>query len=120
MNSRVKHEGPTAAEAMGEESQLPAVWHLMALDALPQRLLVLAKMIERVTSRQLQGEFTIRDIHALLGKEGAPMQAPEISVVLSRLKDRKEIIETRPGSGRKPAVFRHPGPVAAEKLDAAA
>src|SRR3712207_4985438 len=26
-------------------------------DGLPQRLLVLAKMIERVTSRQLQGEF---------------------------------------------------------------
>lgn len=43
----------------GEASQLPAVWHLMGADGLPQRLLVLAKMIERVTSRQLQGEFAL-------------------------------------------------------------
>lgn len=39
--------------------ELPRVWHLFADDAVLQRLLLLAKMIERVTSRQLQVEFGI-------------------------------------------------------------
>lgn len=38
-------------------SGLPRIWHLFDDDAVLQRLLLLAKMIERVTSRQLQVEF---------------------------------------------------------------
>ena len=38
---------------------LPLIWRLFADDAVLQRLLLLAKMIERVTSRQLQVEFGI-------------------------------------------------------------
>lgn len=70
--------------------------------------------------RQLPGEFTIKDIFALLEKEGGRLESPEISVVLSRLKQRKEIVEIREGRGRTPAVFRNPSAAAAEKLDAAA
>lgn len=40
-----------------KQPALPAIWGLFADDAVPQRLLVLAKMMERVTSRQLQAEF---------------------------------------------------------------
>ena len=39
--------------------ELPRIWHLFADDAVLQRLLLLAKMIERVTSRQLQVEFAM-------------------------------------------------------------
>lgn len=39
--------------------ELPATWHLFGEDHLPQRLLLLAKMIERVASKQLQVAFGI-------------------------------------------------------------
>ncbi|MXP41302.1 MarR family transcriptional regulator [Altererythrobacter soli] len=39
--------------------ELPATWHLFGEEHLPQRLLLLAKMIERVASKQLQVEFGI-------------------------------------------------------------
>lgn len=38
---------------------LPATWDLFGDDHLPHRLLLLAKMIDRETSRQLQDEFAI-------------------------------------------------------------
>lgn len=37
--------------------ELPSTWHLFGQDHLPQRLLLLAKMIERAASKQLQAEF---------------------------------------------------------------
>lgn len=37
--------------------ELPTTWHLFGEDHLPQRLLLLAKMIERVASKQLQVKF---------------------------------------------------------------
>lgn len=40
-------------------SDLPAIWHLFGDEGLSQRLLLLAKMIERVTSRQLQDGFDL-------------------------------------------------------------
>lgn len=52
---------PSAARPGSKEGdgapELPRIWHLFADDAVLQRLLLLAKMIERVTSRQLQVEF---------------------------------------------------------------
>jgi DNA-binding MarR family transcriptional regulator len=39
--------------------RLPAIWHLFDDDGVAPRLLVLAKMIERTTSRQLQRGFGI-------------------------------------------------------------
>lgn len=38
---------------------LPSTWNLFGDDHLPHRLLLLAKMIDRETSRQLQDEFQI-------------------------------------------------------------
>jgi DNA-binding MarR family transcriptional regulator len=38
---------------------LPYLWHILGEDALTQRLLLVAKMIERVTSRKLNDEFGI-------------------------------------------------------------
>jgi DNA-binding MarR family transcriptional regulator len=42
---------------VGGSPQLPLIWHLFSEDAVLPRLLLLAKMIERVTARQLQTEF---------------------------------------------------------------
>lgn len=39
--------------------ELPAAWHLFGEAHLPQRLLLLAKMIERVAAKQLQSEFGV-------------------------------------------------------------
>lgn len=41
------------------QPDLPAIWHLFGDDGLSQRLLVLAKMIERVASRKLQEGFGV-------------------------------------------------------------
>ena len=57
--------------------------------------------IERMTD-----DYSLRDIAALLKREGHPMRSAEISVVLTRLKKRGEIEETAPGHGPIPAVFR--------------
>lgn len=38
---------------------MPAIWDLFGTDGIAQRLLVLAKMIERATSRRLHAEFDI-------------------------------------------------------------
>ena len=38
---------------------LPVTWHLFGEDHLPQRILLLAKIMERVTSRKLQHEFGV-------------------------------------------------------------
>lgn len=51
-----------AAEQTGSgvpETRLPAIWHMFGDPGLSPRLLVLAKMIERETSRKLQAEFGI-------------------------------------------------------------
>ena len=37
--------------------ELPASWHLFGEAHLPQRLLLLSKMIERIAAKQLQAEF---------------------------------------------------------------
>jgi len=49
-----------AAQSASEEgAKLPAIWDLFGRDALVPRLLLLAKMIERQTSRHLQQEFNM-------------------------------------------------------------
>lgn len=45
------------APVFEEEPDLPPIWRLFGQDALMQRFLLLAKMIERTTSRQLQGQY---------------------------------------------------------------
>jgi DNA-binding MarR family transcriptional regulator len=41
------------------QAELPMIWHLFGDEGLAQRLLLLAKMIERVASRKLQEEFDL-------------------------------------------------------------
>lgn len=69
---------------------------------------------------RLSGDYTLKDIHALLAREGSPLQGAEISVILTRLKRRREITEVRPGNGRKPAVFRKPQAPGDQQHEAAA
>jgi hypothetical protein len=59
--------------------------------------------IQRMTE-----DYSLRDIAALLEREGRPMRSSEISVVLTRLKSRGGIEEVKPGSGPIPAVYRKP------------
>jgi DNA-binding MarR family transcriptional regulator len=46
----------TTTEAAAS-ADLPRIWHLFGDEGIGQRLLLLAKMIERETTRHLQGEF---------------------------------------------------------------
>ena len=58
--------------------------------------------------KQMKDNYSLRDIAALLEREGYPMRPAHISVVLTRLKSRGEIEEIQRGSGPIPAVYRKP------------
>lgn len=58
--------------------------------------------------KQMKDNYSMRDIAALLEREGCPMGPANISVVLTRLKSRGEIEEIERGSGPIPAVYRKP------------
>jgi hypothetical protein len=57
--------------------------------------------LERMTD-----DFTVRDIAALLKREGHVMKTSEISVVLTRMKSRGAIKEITRSHGPKPALGR--------------
>ena len=69
---------------------------------------------------RLSGDYTLKDIHALLAREGRPLRKAEISVILSRLKSRGEIAEVQRGNGRTAAVFRKPPAPGDQQNEAAA
>ena len=58
--------------------------------------------------QRLTEDFSLRDIRALLEREGYQMKSAEISVVLTRLKSRGEIKEVKRGNGPIPALYRKP------------
>ena len=58
--------------------------------------------------QRMADDYTLRDIEALLRQEGVILSPAEISVVLTRLKQRGDVEEIRPGQGRTPAIFRQP------------
>lgn len=64
--------------------------------------------IVRWAIQRMTDNYTLREIAALLEREGRPMTSAEISVVLTRLKNRGEVEEIKPGSGRTAAIFRKP------------
>jgi hypothetical protein len=75
----------------------------------------------RVVSRaieRLNGEFTLRDIAAVLARENWTTRGAEISVVLSRLKRRGEIEEIQFGCGRRPTVYRKRASAAHQEQEA--
>jgi hypothetical protein len=58
--------------------------------------------------RRMTDNFCLRDIQALLEREGIDLSSPDISCVLTRMKTRGQITEIKPGAGRTPAIFRGP------------
>ena len=54
---------------------------------------------------RLTGDYALHDIQTLLAREGRPMRSAEISVVLSRLKNRGKIREIQCGYGSKTSIF---------------
>jgi hypothetical protein len=58
--------------------------------------------------QRMTDDYSQHDIGAILEREGAPVQPPGISVVLTRLKARGEIEEAKPSAGPHPALFRKP------------
>ena len=57
---------------------------------------------------RMPDDYSSQDIVALLKREGEWLQAPEVSVVLTRMKRRGEIEEIRRSAGPHPALFRKP------------
>lgn len=62
---------------------------------------------------RMTDDFSLRDIAALLAREGCRLKRVKISVVLTRLKTRGQIIEIGRGLGRKGSTFRKPEPATA-------
>jgi hypothetical protein len=58
--------------------------------------------------QRMTDDFSLRDIAALLKREGCPMRSAKVSVVLTRLKSRGQIEEIQRSSGPIPAIFRKP------------
>jgi predicted transcriptional regulator of viral defense system len=58
--------------------------------------------------QRMTHDYSLRDIAALLEREGSEIKSSEISVVLTRLKSRGKIKEIKRGSGPIPAVYRKP------------
>ena len=56
----------------------------------------------------MTADYSVRDIHELLEREGCGMPASKISVVLTRFKNRGKIEEIKRGSGPHGALFRVP------------
>jgi len=94
-------------------ANLPRIWHLFGEDGIGQRLLLLAKMIERETTRQLQGEFELSlaqwrvlafvcmsgPATASFIGEAAEVDQAEISRAVKGLEDRGWVVrEFVPGS----------------------
>jgi hypothetical protein len=62
--------------------------------------------VVRWAIKQMTDDYSVGDIGARLRKEGCNLAGAEISVVISRLKNRGEIEEIRQGRGRKGSIFR--------------
>ena len=58
--------------------------------------------------QRMTGDYSLRDIAALLEREGSEIKSSEISVVLTRLKRRGKIKEIESGRGPIPAVYLKP------------
>ena len=57
---------------------------------------------------RMTDDYTIRDLDALLQREGRGMDSAHISLILARMKNRGEIEQLKPSSGATPAVYRKP------------
>src|SRR5204863_8129597 len=67
--------------------------------------------------QQMTEDYSLRDIDALLEREGSAMRSAEISVVLTRMKKRGQIEEIKWGRGRRGSVYRKPASAAAPEAE---
>ena len=107
------------AEESSADPELPAIWHLFGDGGLSQRLLVLAKMIERVASRKLQEGFGIsvaqwrvlafvcmsgQATASFIG-DSAEVDPAEISRAVKTLVDRKLVTRAFEPGNRKTLII---------------
>ena len=69
--------------------------------------------------QRMTDDYSLRDIHALLKREGFHIEPAQISVVLTRMKVRGEIEEIKFGYGPSPALFRKPEAAMPAETDSA-
>ncbi len=98
----------------------PVSLHLLGQDHIPYRLLILARMIDRETSRQLQAEFGLSlaewRVLAFIGTSGpssasemgaaAEIDRAEISRAVSKLLA-ADLIERHPDTGNRKRLIIH-------------
>jgi hypothetical protein len=65
-----------------------------------------SRMVVEWAISRMTDDYTVRDLAALLIREGRPMQSDHISLILARMKNRGEIEQLKPSSGATPAVYR--------------
>ena len=70
--------------------------------------------------RQVNGDFTVREIAAVTERAGCPLRVAKVSVVLNRMKDEHKIEELKKGRGRTPSLFRATAHVTTGPLELAA
>ena len=99
---------------------LPVLWHLFGEDHLPQRILLLAKIMERVTSRKLQHEFGVSlaewrvlaficlqgPTTASVISEAAEIDKAEISRAVKKLEGRELVAREFDNGGRRRMIIR--------------
>lgn len=116
MSQRHRRSGPQR-EDPDAEGQLPRTWALYGPNHLPYRLLLLARMIDRQASRQLQTEFNISlaewRVLAFVGVSG-PSTAATIGAQ-ARI-DRAEISRAVAALEKKGLTVREPHPTHRRKL----
>jgi DNA-binding MarR family transcriptional regulator len=112
-DDRVPRNGGRRANGSESELELPAIWHVFGNDAIAPRLLLLAKMIDRVASRKLHQGFGISvaqwrvlaficmsgEAPASLIGEAAEADPAEISRAVKRLVEQQLVTrEFEPGN----------------------
>lgn len=74
----------------------------------------------RVTTwaiRQMNGQFSVRHLAAVLRQAGCPMCMSRLSVILNRMKDYGKVKEVVHGRGRTPSLFSATAAIAARPLE---
>lgn len=118
--------GETRLQFHPEPAPLPSLPSAPAPVPPPANLEALSKgyggAIRLVTwaIREMPGDFTVRDIAAVLSRAGQRLRTPKLSVILNRMKDERKLVEVRKGRGRTPSLYGTTAEVIARPLALAA
>jgi hypothetical protein len=58
--------------------------------------------------QRMTHDYSVRDIHALLKREGFPIDGAQTSVVLTRMRRQGKIVEVKASYGPRGAIYRKP------------